>query len=98
MVWPMHFVESRFICTAVLMVGVGGIHSTCLGRQALPDSLFSTRDKVGEVGANRYYTPANQILTPAGIQVELPGMRPQAIALSPDRRVLVTAGKTTTWS
>jgi DNA-binding beta-propeller fold protein YncE len=36
----------------------------------------------------------NQILTPSGVQVELPGMRPQALALSPDGRLLVTAGKT----
>jgi YVTN family beta-propeller protein len=54
----------------------------------------STQDIVGHVGANRYYTPANQVLTPVGLQVELPGMRPQALALSPDGRLLVTAGKT----
>jgi YVTN family beta-propeller protein len=89
----MHVVQRRFIGAAVLMVGLAGIHSACRG-QARPDSLFSTRDKVGQVGANRYYTPANQVLTPAGIQVELPGMRPQAIALSPNGRLLVTAGKT----
>ena len=53
-----------------------------------------TKDRVGKIGLNRYYTPANQILTPAGIQVELPGIRPQAIALSPDGKLLVTAGKT----
>jgi YVTN family beta-propeller protein len=49
---------------------------------------------VGQIGRNRYYTPANQILTPAGIQVELPGLRPQVLALSPDRKLLVTSGKT----
>jgi YVTN family beta-propeller protein len=54
----------------------------------------STQDAVGHVGPNRYYTPANQVLTPAGLQVELPGMRPQALVLSPDGRLLVTAGKT----
>src|SRR5437868_4329166 len=54
---------------------------------------FSTTQVVGRLGANRYYTPANQILTPAGIQVPLPGMRPQAIALSPNGRLLVTASK-----
>ena len=54
----------------------------------------STRDIVGRVGENRYRTPVNQVLTPAGQQVELPGMRPQALALSPDGRLLVTAGKT----
>ncbi len=53
-----------------------------------------TKDKVGKLAPNRYSTPTNQILTPAGIQVELPGMRPQAIAISPDGRLLVTSGKT----
>jgi DNA-binding beta-propeller fold protein YncE len=55
---------------------------------------LSTQDTVGRIGPNRYHTPANQILTPAGLQVDLPGMRPQALALSPDGRLLVTAGKT----
>jgi DNA-binding beta-propeller fold protein YncE len=39
-------------------------------------------------------TPANQIVTPAGVQIELPGMRPQALALSPDGKLLITAGIT----
>ena len=49
---------------------------------------------VGRLSANRTYTPANQLITPAGVQVELRGMRPQAIALSPDGKLLVTSGKT----
>ena len=53
-----------------------------------------TQEKVGPAGANRVITPVNQVLSPAGIQVELPGMRPQAIALSPDGHILVTSGKT----
>src|SRR5437762_2223321 len=54
----------------------------------------SANSIVGQIGKNRYYTPANQILTPAGVQVELPGLRPQALALSPNGKLLVTAGKT----
>jgi DNA-binding beta-propeller fold protein YncE len=57
-------------------------------------SEFSTREMAGRAGTNRFYTPANQILTPSGLQVELPGLRPQALALSPDGKLLVTAGKT----
>jgi DNA-binding beta-propeller fold protein YncE len=38
--------------------------------------------------------PVNQVVTPAGIQVELPRLRPQVLALSPDGRILVTSGKT----
>lgn len=56
--------------------------------------MKGTTETVGQLGANRWYTPANQILTPAGLQVELPGLRPQALALSPDGRLLMTAGKT----
>jgi YVTN family beta-propeller protein len=54
----------------------------------------STREHVGQIATNVYYTPANQLLTPAGVQVELPGMRPQAIAVSPNGRMAITAGKT----
>jgi YVTN family beta-propeller protein len=46
---------------------------------------------VGLVGPGRYLTPTGQILTPAGRQIELPGMRPQALALSPDGRLLALA-------
>src|SRR5262245_21683349 len=64
-----------------------------LGRSASVES-FSIPERVVQFASNHYYTPANQILTPFGQQIELPGMRPQAIALSPDGKLLVTAGKT----
>ncbi len=38
--------------------------------------------------------PVNQLLTPAGIQVELPGLRPQVITASPDGEIVVASGKT----
>jgi YVTN family beta-propeller protein len=63
----------------------GGLHQA--GEQG-------SAERVGVAGPNRFVTPANQILTPAGRMVELPGMRPQALALSPDGRMLVTSGKT----
>lgn len=55
---------------------------------------FASKEKVGRAGVNRFVTPANQILTPTGLQVELPGLRPQALALSPDGRILIASGKT----
>ncbi len=55
---------------------------------------YSNTEPVGEVSPQRYITPIHQVLTPTGIQVELPGMRPQAVALSPDGRLLATSGKT----
>lgn len=54
----------------------------------------SNTEPVGEAGPQRYLTPIHQVLTPTGIQVELPGLRPQAVALSPDGRLLATSGKT----
>lgn len=54
----------------------------------------TTKELAGRTTKNRYYTPVNQLLTPTGLQVELPGMRPQALALSPDGKLLVTSGKT----
>ena len=38
--------------------------------------------------------PVNQVLEPAGRQVLLPEMRPQALCLSPNGRLLAVAGKT----
>ncbi len=40
------------------------------------------------------FTPVNQVLTPYGQQVDLPGLRPQALALSPNGRLLAVSGKT----
>mgnify|MGYP001057487876 CR=1 FL=1 len=51
-------------------------------------------ETVGVKDAGRSVVPVNQALTPAGIQVPLPGMRPQAVALSPDGRLLAVSGKT----
>jgi YVTN family beta-propeller protein len=55
---------------------------------------YYSKEPVGEISPQRYITPVHQVLTPIGIQVELPGMRPQALALSPDGRLLATSGKT----
>ncbi len=51
------------------------------------------QDLVGRHRDDAIVTPVNQLLTPYGTSVDLPGMRPQALALSPDGRVLVAAGK-----
>ncbi len=49
---------------------------------------------VGPGDRSRIVLPVSQILTPAGRQVNLPGMRPQVLALSPDGQLLATSGKT----
>src|SRR4051812_31645317 len=53
----------------------------------------SPKLKVAAVNATGFSVPVNQTLTPAGIQIELTGARPQVIAVSPDCLLLVTAAK-----
>ncbi len=57
------------------------------------ENFATTTETVGR-HAGGLETPANQRVTPAGILVELPGVRPNALALSPDGKILVTAGMT----
>ena len=52
-----------------------------------------TAEIVGR-NTNGFETPVNQLVTPAGTLVELPDIRPNALALSPDGKRLVTAGLT----
>ena len=62
-----------------------------LARAASPDPIT---EPVGRTGTSRLVTPVNQVVTPLGRQIELPGLRPQALALSPDGRWLAVSGKT----
>ncbi|HXR05155.1 MAG TPA: YncE family protein, partial [Verrucomicrobiae bacterium] len=57
------------------------------------ENYDTTAETVGR-STNGFETPANQRLTPAGTLIALPGLRPQALALSPDGKLLVTAGLT----
>jgi len=67
----------------------------CAALSAQPDA-DNFDDTTNAVGWNSggLETPVNQRVTPAGTQVGLPGMRPQALALSPDGKILVTSGLT----
>jgi len=65
----------------------------CLLCPALAANFNATTDTVGR-HTNGLVTPVNQIVTPAGLQVDLPKTRPNALALSPDGAILVTAGLT----
>jgi DNA-binding beta-propeller fold protein YncE len=57
------------------------------------ENFDATTEVVGR-SPSGFETPVNQLVTSAGILVELPGMRPQALALSPDGKLLVIAGLT----
>jgi YVTN family beta-propeller protein len=65
-----------------------------VGAAEEPAAPFGTRERVGRTADGGAVTPVNQVVTPAGRQVALPGMRPQVVALSPDGRLVATAGKT----
>jgi YVTN family beta-propeller protein len=67
--------------------------AVCLSQKNFADDFDATIEAVGQ-NTNGLVTPVNQLVTPAGIFVELPGMRPQALALSPDGKILATAGLT----
>jgi YVTN family beta-propeller protein len=55
------------------------------------ENFGATTEAVGWE-TNGFETPVNQLLTPAGTLIELPGVRPNALALSPDGHLLVTSG------
>jgi len=61
----------------------------------MTDSSFvcSQELNVGLPRSNEIETPVT-VVTPAGHKIDLAGMRPQVLALSPDGKSLVTSGKT----
>jgi hypothetical protein len=67
------------------------LFAIAVAQDAAPDA---ETDLVGRSRDEFIVTPVNQLLTPFGRLVELPGLRPQALALSPDGKLLVTSGKT----
>ena len=54
----------------------------------------SDTERVGRLAGGRSVTPVNQLVTPLGRVIELPGLRPQALALTPDGQSLLVSGKT----
>ena len=77
---------ARFACAWVGAVGCEGERTDAPARDPV--------EKVSQFRAGGAVLPTQQVITPAGRQVELPGMRPQAIALSPDGQLLATSGMT----
>src|SRR4051795_6321500 len=77
-----------FVCAALLVFSATAPNSRAAG------VALTRPDAVGRIATNRYALPTGQLLSPAGKQIELPTMRPQVFAMSPDRKVLIAAGKT----
>ena len=59
-----------------------------------PTAGEAPRETVGRPAPGRVVLPVPQTLTPLGRLIELPGLRPQALALSPDGQMLAVSGKT----
>src|SRR5580765_4122054 len=78
-------------CTILSLTVLSG--ALCLANAQSPAKRAPARSE-NEKASGPISVPVNQVLTPAGTQVELPGLRPQVIALSPDGGLLVTSGKT----
>jgi YVTN family beta-propeller protein len=79
------FLHGLMSIPLVLAILVGMI--SC--REDVPDT-----EQVGAAGENRTVLPVNQVLVPAGTQIPLPGLRSQALALSPNNQLLAASGKT----
>jgi len=90
----------RPLCAALPKEGAARLRPYLAGIAVALFSLCSapaqTPDKetVGRHEGGRVVTPVNQIITPAGKQIELPGMRGEALVLSPDGKLLVVSGLT----
>ncbi|MBI5767180.1 MAG: bifunctional YncE family protein/alkaline phosphatase family protein [Verrucomicrobia bacterium] len=82
---------AKLLGVATLALGLWLAGCVSVGSQP---GIVSTVERVGRGEAGRVVTPVNQVLTPLGRIVELPGLRPQGLALSPDGRWLIASGKT----
>jgi DNA-binding beta-propeller fold protein YncE len=71
-----------------------GTLTVFLGLALARPAEAATAERVGRSDGGRTVTPVNQTVTPLGRTVELPGLRPQALALSTDGRLLIASGKT----
>ncbi len=79
---------------ATLFVICGLVQTDATGQDKPSDAQDLDRQWVGGSIEDAIVTPVNQRLTPVGKWLELPGMRPQVLALSPDGKIAVTSGKT----
>lgn len=76
------------------LIAIGLLAVLPAARSQSQHNTMQWSETVGCTTNNRVVLPVNQVLCPAGKQIELHGFRPQVLALSPDGRLLVTSGKT----
>lgn len=88
--WPRSNITKVFIGLAILAIVLGFF--TCCERKET--TLSSSIETVGYQPSGKSVLPVNQVLHPYGSQLILPGLRPQALAISPDGHMVVVSGKT----
>jgi YVTN family beta-propeller protein len=79
--------KAKIICGRIWLSGL----ILAAAVQTRAQNFDATTQIVGH-GPGGLETPDNQLVTPAGKLVELRGTRPNALALSPDGKLLVTSG------
>lgn len=80
-----------------LLLGAMAVFGACAGAAAVESQIVAYESETSPVGRRpdgAQMTPVNQLVDPAGTQIELPGLRPQVVAISPDGRLIATTGKT----
>ncbi|MFO0790095.1 MAG: bifunctional YncE family protein/alkaline phosphatase family protein [Pirellulales bacterium] len=88
----MQFSFPKFVSVVCLMTFMVDAPSTLLGAESKPGP--PDQERVGRQDPQKAVTPVNQVLTPLGKQLDLPGMRPQALAIAPNGTYFITSGKT----
>jgi len=79
---------------AVVLVLCCLVQNAAIAQEKSTEVQDLDRQWVGGSIEESIVTPVNQRLTPVGKWLDLPGMRPQVLALSPDGTIAVTSGKT----
>ncbi len=83
------FVLNDFLLILILLAVV---FSVMFCRQE--KGLTVGQEQVGVEFDGRMIVPVNQVVSPYGSQIQLPGIRPQGMTISPDGRLVAVSGKT----
>ncbi len=82
----------RLVCATALLSTAAAQTVAPPARPPAPAPSAVQVAKVGKLGDNRWLLPTGQIIAPAGRQIDLPTIRPQALTLSPNGKFLAVAG------
>lgn len=80
-----------FFFLLIILIILSISSSSCQKQKALSER---GEEQVGVDFTGRMVVPTNQVLNPYGVQLQLPGLRPQGLALSPTGHLVAVSGKT----